>query len=76
MNVSGKARRRREIFEDLDLKIIKNMKKINENTPQNPEKFSAPSAPDLHVPGHEASPLVKKFRAAVPPAASPEHISG
>ena len=46
MNVSGKARRMRENFEDLDLKIIKNMKKINENTPQNPEKFQAPSAPD------------------------------
>ena len=45
MNVSGKGRRRRENFEDLDLKIIKNMKKINENNPQNPEKFPAPSAP-------------------------------
>ena len=46
MNVSGKARRRMENFEDLNIKIIKNMKKINENTPQNAENFPAPSAPD------------------------------
>ena len=36
MNVSGKARRRLENFKDFSLKIIKNMKKINEHFPQNP----------------------------------------
>ena len=35
----GKARRRRENFEDLALKIIDFMKKINEIRPLKPQKF-------------------------------------
>ena len=45
MNFSGKARRRRENFEDFDFKIIDFMKKIDENQLQIPKIFSAPSAP-------------------------------
>ena len=47
MSVSGNARRRRENFQDLGLKIIKNIKKIDENDTQIPKIFSAPSEPDL-----------------------------
>ena len=47
MTVSGNARRRLEKFQDLSLKIIKNMKKIDENDTQIPKIFSAPSEPDL-----------------------------
>ncbi len=47
MNVLGNARRRREKFQDLTLKIIKNMKKIDENDTPIPKNFSAPSEPDL-----------------------------
>ncbi len=39
MNVLGKARRRRENFEDLALKIIDFMKKIDENRPPKPQNF-------------------------------------
>ena len=39
MSVSGKARRRREIFGDLVPKIIVFMKKINEKRPLKPQKF-------------------------------------
>ena len=35
----GKARRRRENFEDLALKIIDFMKKIDENRPLKPQNF-------------------------------------
>ena len=45
MDFSEKARRRREIFEDFDFKIIDFMKKIDENQLQIPKIFSAPSAP-------------------------------
>jgi len=45
MNVLGSARRRREKFEDLIPKIIKNMKKIDENHSPNPKKFPGPSDP-------------------------------
>ena len=47
MNVLGSARRRLENFEDLTPKIIKNMKKIDENHSPNPQKFPGPSDPDV-----------------------------
>ena len=39
MGVLGKARRRREIFEDLALKIIDFMKKIDDIRPLKPQNF-------------------------------------
>ena len=39
MGVWGKARRRRENFEDLALKIIDFMKKIDEKRPLKPQNF-------------------------------------
>ena len=39
MDVLGKARRRRENFEDLALKIIDFMKKIDEKRPLKPQNF-------------------------------------
>ena len=42
MNVSGKARRRRENFRILTFKIINFIKKIDQNRVQIPQNFSAP----------------------------------
>ena len=45
MDVSGKARRRLENFQDLHLKIIDFTKEIVQIIPQNLKIFLAPSAP-------------------------------
>ena len=44
MDVSGKARRRLEKFQDLHFKIVDFTKEIVQIKPQNPKIFLAPSA--------------------------------
>ena len=57
MGVLGKARRRRENFEDLALKIIDFMKKIDEKRPLKPQNF-------LGAFGAECARLIFLFKIA------------